>query len=767
MYFNVLDHWKQIDDIAKSESLYVYRVFFTGLTPPLATQLANVLDKKQLISRIVIGKCELNDDELSEILKKLIFKAYELEINSIDISTKPQSLAIILQALTRNKSWFSKDRPVLKGLTLRDTRVEPLASGMSSNMLEISIDIPRIDNDLSKEISKSLGATPNLEKFCLRTASISNRQLISIASGISKLAKMKRFSLNLNKKGSSVDPGDCDSGLASVAQALESLKHLQSIHFANCAMTPLSTSAISHLLEKNTSITDIDLSDNPGIGSEGAQVLANGLSKRKLAYRLELNNVNLGDEGIAAIAMALNPEADKKGLDGFSIYAGSNRIGDQGAKAIANAGLAMKIPTHFDLYENEIGEVGGISIQESLIKNPEFSVAISKNRISRELYGRITHELGHDAQATADAVAYFFKKQMGLLPEQLEAQLENQKKYHQKILEQIGSKSIIEKEEEKVDTETQMSQASTNELPSGTSKSTSSSIPEKEINNLVLRARNAIESSPIHKMVGLKAMKMKIAEFSNACIVDRIREIHGMEPLTGRSLHMIFSGNPGTGKTTVANHLGELLKDLGVLEKGHVVKVGRGDLVAPYIGQTELKTQSKIDEAIGGILFIDEAYSLTEPSKTIHKNDFGKIAVETIMLNMTNLRGNFMVVAAGYTENMREFISSNPGLRSRFPIENEILFEDYSAPELFEIYMNLAKNHNFIVENDAQEAMKKRLETMISNKGEHFGNAREIENIFQSTMAKQSSRIVNSQDYSRKNVEIITVLDLPDFKGYN
>ena len=202
------------------------------------------------------------------------------------------------------------------------------------------------------------------------------------------------------------------------------------------------------------------------------------------------------------------------------------------------------------------------------------------------------------------------------------------------------------------------------------------------------------------------------------------------------SLHQVFTGNPGTGKTTVARIVAKIYKALGLLERGHLVEVDRETLIAGLIGQTATKTGEKITEAMGGVLFIDEAYALIQKQAY---TDFGNEAIQIILKRMEDFRGQFAVIAAGYTENMQEFIESNPGLKSRF--DKTIHFEDYDADELFEIAVAILKKENLRLDEKAAAHVYNFLQYIYQVKDEHFGNARVVRQLMEDVIRRQNLRI--------------------------
>ena len=255
-------------------------------------------------------------------------------------------------------------------------------------------------------------------------------------------------------------------------------------------------------------------------------------------------------------------------------------------------------------------------------------------------------------------------------------------------------------------------------------------------------------------MVGLAAVKKEI---SNLAAFLNLQIRRG-ETNTFQGKHYVFTGNPGTGKTTVARIMADVFRTLGILSRGQLVEADRSKLVAGYSGQTAIKTNQLIDSAMGGVLFIDEAYTL----KSNDQDSFGAEAIDTLLKRLEDDRGKFICIVAGYTDQMHDFIDSNPGLKSRFT--QTIHFDDYTPDELTEIFVNLAKGKNFTVDEDTRGAIHRQFEQLYLRRDKNFGNAREARRIFDQAVEKQSQRLVgemNNPDFSKEDMYRITSADLP------
>lgn len=258
----------------------------------------------------------------------------------------------------------------------------------------------------------------------------------------------------------------------------------------------------------------------------------------------------------------------------------------------------------------------------------------------------------------------------------------------------------------------------------------------------------------LNSLVGLDKVKRTINDWVKQIQAFQLRKERNL-PVPDMSYHLVFTGNPGTGKTTVARIISHIYRALGILSKGHLVEVDRSKLVAGYIGQTAIKTQGVIEEAMGGVLFIDEAYTLSSKSE----NDFGGEAIATLLKAMEDNRTSLVVVVAGYDDKMDDFIHSNPGLNSRFT--TKINFDDYTGIELYKIFLGLCNKNGYILSPEAKVALSDYLDELYANRDDNFGNGRDVRNLFEKIITRQSSRVTGILMPSNEELSTIKVEDLP------
>ena len=259
-------------------------------------------------------------------------------------------------------------------------------------------------------------------------------------------------------------------------------------------------------------------------------------------------------------------------------------------------------------------------------------------------------------------------------------------------------------------------------------------------------------------LVGLSGVKKEIA---NLAAFLNLQIARG-ETNTFQGKHYVFTGNPGTGKTTVARIMADIFKTLGVVARGQLVEADRSKLVAGFSGQTAIKTNQLVDQAMGGVLFIDEAYTL----KSNDGDSFGAEAIDTLLKRLEDDRGKFICIVAGYTDQMHDFIDTNPGLKSRFT--QTIHFDDYTPDELTEIFLHLASGKNFTVDEETKAAIHRMFEQLYLRRDKNFGNAREARRIFNEAVERQSQRLVKqmtSPDFKESDMFALTTADLPLSQG--
>ena len=256
--------------------------------------------------------------------------------------------------------------------------------------------------------------------------------------------------------------------------------------------------------------------------------------------------------------------------------------------------------------------------------------------------------------------------------------------------------------------------------------------------------------------VGMDAIKTEVRSLINLVQVYKLRREHDL-PTTDMSLHMVFSGNPGTGKTTVARIMSRIYHSLDILSKGQLVEVDRSGLVAGYVGQTALKTQKVIEKAMGGVLFIDEAYALNGKSE----NDFGQEAIDTILKAMEDHRDDLVVIVAGYTELMDRFIHSNPGLESRF--NRFLMFEDYTPEQMVAIFKMQCKKGCYVLAQGTEELVRDFIAEESAD--DSFGNARGVRNLFEHILVAQNNRLAKMENVTRDDLMQILPDDVLHARG--
>ena len=276
----------------------------------------------------------------------------------------------------------------------------------------------------------------------------------------------------------------------------------------------------------------------------------------------------------------------------------------------------------------------------------------------------------------------------------------------------------------------------------GDLKLASFSSPHRTTSTAKAEESNPIDMDTIHEilndvdgLVGLGNVKKEIHDMVNMMLINEMRRRKGLKsPVVSR--HLVFTGNPGTGKTTIARAIGKIYKTLGILEKGHMIETDRTGMVAGYMGQTAEKVSEVVKQAMGGILFIDEAYSLVSENE----GDFGQEAINTLLKLMEDNRDNLIVIVAGYTEEMKDFINSNPGLRSRF--NRYIQFNDYSDDELLQIFKEYVSGQDFVLEEGTDEVILDAIQKIRAEEEENFGNARSVRNYFEKVISNQANRLM-------------------------
>lgn len=254
----------------------------------------------------------------------------------------------------------------------------------------------------------------------------------------------------------------------------------------------------------------------------------------------------------------------------------------------------------------------------------------------------------------------------------------------------------------------------------------------------------------LNQIVGNEHIKEHIRRLQAQVKIQKMRKEQGLAT-NGQSLHMIFTGNPGTGKTTIARLVGNVLRELGVCKKGHVVEVGRSDLVGQYVGHSAPKVIDKVQEALGGILFIDEAYSLARGGK----NDFGKEVIDTLVQEMENHREELIVILAGYPKEMDDFLKLNPGLKSRFPYVFE--FKDYNERELIELFFRMAKQDDYKIDKNAIGILRYLANDAVNKNERDTGNGRYVRNMLEKAKQYQAMRLAElDHEPTQEELQLLT-----------
>lgn len=289
-------------------------------------------------------------------------------------------------------------------------------------------------------------------------------------------------------------------------------------------------------------------------------------------------------------------------------------------------------------------------------------------------------------------------------------------------------------------------------------QSVSNSLIMKTLTELSSIGSNNLEKNleELNKLVGLQNVKKELISLINYLKIKKTREENKLSA-SNISLHSVFTGNPGTGKTMVARILGSIYKDLGLLAKGHLVESDRSKFVADFIGQTSSKTDKLIDSALDGVLFIDEAYSLISPAT---ENDFGHEAISILLKRMEDNRDRLIVICAGYPEEMKKFLELNPGLKSRF--NRYFQFPDYDPNELVDIFEFFCYSMEYTLTKEAREKVLKFMNEKYEKKDKYFGNGRLARNLFENTIKNHSNRIVEIAPLTKEILTYIKAIDVPD-----
>lgn len=285
------------------------------------------------------------------------------------------------------------------------------------------------------------------------------------------------------------------------------------------------------------------------------------------------------------------------------------------------------------------------------------------------------------------------------------------------------------------------------------SETSEKSDPEQESADKAERIEKYL--SELDSLVGLEAVKEDVNLLIHTIAINEERKKMNLS-VPEFSKHLVFYGNPGTGKTTVARIIAGLYKEMGVISKGQFVETDRSGLVAGYVGQTAIKTKELIDSAMGGVLFIDEAYTLAPEGGS--GSDFGQEAIDTLLKAMEDNRDDFVVIVAGYPDLMNRFINSNPGLSSRF--NKYLYFNDYNAEELEKIFVKMCEKYQYVLDEELKQQLPDFFQAMVLTKPDNFANAREVRNIFEKAVQKQSSRLYNDKEHTQDDLTLLKAEDV-------